>query len=449
MTQTAVEQLVAFLDDPDPYGQEPAEVLGLQIRGAQERLDERREQIPVLDQRMRDLDIDTVKKWEDLVPVLFAHTTYKSYPDSLVSNGRWDKLLQWYGTLATTSTDNVDLSSVTDIDGWIEALWTAGHRAYSSSGTGGKCSFLPAVLADREIGGRIQSHWFYWPGEAPAANSLRWYQLSPRTGASRAIETWNATSDVLARSDAVMHLSDRPLLVSDVSRAVAMRRAMIDGTATPSQMSAFEAEATARTEEMSAAMEQMTREIIEHHDEPMAVVGHWSLHWSILETARKMGVPRAKFHPASLAYGSGGTKGTKLPADYREQVRGFFHGASYPMGYGMSELNGQFPRCPAGRYHQPPWIAVLVLDQTGEELLNVDEGEVRGRAAFFDFTVTGRWGGIVTGDRISVRFGQCDCGRSGPTVGDDVARYSELEGNDDKLSCAGTMEAYIRGAIEL
>jgi hypothetical protein len=29
------------------------------------------------------------------VPLLFAHTVYKSYPPSFVEKGRWDRLLQW------------------------------------------------------------------------------------------------------------------------------------------------------------------------------------------------------------------------------------------------------------------------------------------------------------------------------------------------------------------
>ena len=36
--------------------------------------------------------------------------------------------------------------------------------------------------------------------------------------------------------------------------------------------------------------------------------------------------------------------------------------------YTMQELNTTFPRCHAGRYHVPPWVIMLPLDEPGEEL---------------------------------------------------------------------------------
>ena len=76
----------------------------------------------------------------------------------------------------------------------------------------------------------------------------------------------------------------------------------------------------------------------------------------------------------------------------------------------------------------------------------IDElaGEYEGRAAFFDLSVDGRWGGVITGDRISIDFSPCACGAKGPSVRDNIVRYADLEG-DDKIGCAGTVDAYVRG----
>jgi len=38
----------------------------------------------------------------------------------------------------------------------------------------------------------------------------------------------------------------------------------------------------------------------------------------------------------------------------------------------------------------------------------------------------------------------CACGNASPSIRDDVYRYSDLEG-DDKIGCAGTVDAYVRG----
>jgi hypothetical protein len=36
----------------------------------------------------------------------------------------------------------------------------------------------------------------------------------------------------------------------------------------------------------------------------------------------------------------------------------------------------------------------------------------------------------------------CECGWKGPRLGRTIERFSELEGGDDKISCAGTEQAY-------
>ena len=64
------------------------------------------------------------------------------------------------------------------------------------------------------------------------------------------------------------------------------------------------------------------------------------------------------------------------------------------------------PRCQkGGRYHVPPWIVPMVLNKDGDALLPHAGGEVEGRAAFFDLSLDGRWGGVITGDKISLDLG--------------------------------------------
>ena len=103
------------------------------------------------------------------------------------------------------------------------------------------------------------------------------------------------------------------------------------------------------------------------------------------------------------------------------------------------------PRCRKGnRYHIPPWVVPLVLDKSGDTLLPIVDGEYEGRAAFFDLSLDGRWGGVISGDRISIDFSPCACGAKSPSIRDDIARFADLEG-DDKIGCAGTVDAYVRG----
>ena len=92
----------------------------------------------------------------------------------------------------------------------------------------------------------------------------------------------------------------------------------------------------------------------------------------------------------------------------------------------MQEINTPFPLCRAGRYHVAPWVLMLPLDAAGEQLLDASDGEIEARAAFFDLSLDGRWGGVISGDRVTVDFGTVRLRPSGPTVGSDIVRYADL-----------------------
>jgi hypothetical protein len=64
----------------------------------------------------------------------------------------------------------------------------------------------------------------------------------------------------------------------------------------------------------------------------------------------------------------------------------------------------------------------------------------------FDVSIDGRWGGIISGDRVVVDYDPSLTGRAVPAV-TEIARYSDLEGGDDKLTCAGTIDSFVRGAV--
>jgi hypothetical protein len=52
---------------------------------------------------------------------------------------------------------------------------------------------------------------------------------------------------------------------------------------------------------------------------------------------------------------------------------------------------------------------------------------------------------VITGDRISLDFDPCECGATSPSIRDNIVRYADLGGGDDKIGCAGTVDAYVRG----
>ena len=98
-----------------------------------------------------DAGITQIRSFDDLVPLLFAHTVYKSYPASFVEQGRWDRMLTWLQTLSAVNVRNTDISGVKDVDDWLDRLDAAGHHMLCSSGTTGKCSFLLHTEADQAL----------------------------------------------------------------------------------------------------------------------------------------------------------------------------------------------------------------------------------------------------------------------------------------------------------
>jgi hypothetical protein len=115
--------------------------------------------------------------------------------------------------------------------------------------------------------------------------------------------------------------------------------------------------------------------------------------------------------------------------------------------YGMQELNTNAPRCRCGRYHLAPWVMLLPLDESGEQLVaRPASGEFEARAAFFDLSLEGRWGGVISGDKIRISYERCACGNRSPSVNEDIQRYADLA-SGDKIACSGTIDAYVRGVV--
>jgi hypothetical protein len=419
------------------------------IEDLDSRFQERRGQVPVLARRAEDERIRAIRRDEDVVPLLFPHTSYKSYPEMLVSKGMWAQLNRWLDSLSVHRVD-VDVTGVEDVDTWVERLEEAGHLVTGSSGTSGKASFLNKSLADRAASLDDFVRCMSDLGLPPA----RVWNVIP-TGPETGITSHLVVRDLLVRSygrtDAI---AIPPATVSTghyryMARLATMRKAMGEGTARPDDVAAFESESAERQKANDERLGYFARQVLEHRDEPMLFSAMFPSLYRLVELLRELGASPGDLTGENALTTGGGLKGMALPSDYREQCFALLNLAPerFLHYYSMQELNVRMPKCPeAGRYHVPPALALFVLDKEGETLAPVSDGEAEGRAAFFDFTVDGRWGGTMSGDKVLAEFGTCRCGRPGPTILDEITRFSDLA-DGDKITCAGTMDAYVRGFI--
>lgn len=446
----AVEELLQLVDDPDPFRNAPQDLQELQLEAARERFAEARERIAILDRRATDTGVDEIACREDVLPLLFAHTNYKSYPDAFVDKGQWAMMNRWLGTLSSREID-VDVEGIGDVDDWIDRLQAGGHHVVVTSGTSGKSSFMNRTLADKQRFTTSYIHASNWavPHVEPARDR-HVFGLLPRTGTYIMCDVYRSYfEEHLGRPETVHYLSTDPLRAMQSIAAGRMRRAIAAGTTGPAEIAEFEraVEVTrARMEEQLAALVEL---LLEHRHEPITVSGQWATLYRVVQAARARGIRDADFHPDTIVSCGGGVKGAALPVDFREQLRSFFGvpEQNWRFTYGMSEVTGISPWSHVNEaYVMPPWVIPLVLDKTGDRLLAPEDGVVEGRLAILDLTMEGRWGGVISGDKVVLDFNPTPDGIVTPKVRS-VARYEELEEGEDKLTCAGTIETYVRGTI--
>lgn len=441
----AVDRLLGLLDAGDRYDIPLEDLRATQIAAANERLQEQRPRIRLLANRADAGGVSEIRDYADLVPLLFAHTAYKGYPEAWLAERRWDRLCRWLDTISSHRVEGVDLNDVRDLDDWIDRLADKGHFLSCSSGTTGKISMITASAADRAITRAVTAKTMQWAtGIAPERDRLI-FTVNPSGNNFRNIDATEGVMEAYGAPDGDHRFKAR-ITIGEVSRMVALRRSITDGVALPADLAAYETISAERQKILDDAVLAAAEGLVASRGQKALVVGQFPLVHRVCELIREMGCGGADFHPDNAMLVAGGLKGASLPPDYREFIaqtlnikpRHVYH------FYAMQEAITQFPRCEAGRYHTSPWILLLPLDSPGEQLLEPVGGQVEGRAAFFDLAVEGRWGGVISGDKIQVDYGRCACGRPGPTIDPDIVRYKDLPGGD-KITCAGTIDAYVRG----
>src|SRR6201998_3501323 len=99
------------------------------------------------------LGVTELNEFNDVVPLFFSHTAFKSYPAALVDKKRFDLMTKWLDKLTSYDLSNVDTAGCTGIDDWIERLDAQTPlEVITSSGTTGTISILPKDKRGAEQG---------------------------------------------------------------------------------------------------------------------------------------------------------------------------------------------------------------------------------------------------------------------------------------------------------
>jgi hypothetical protein len=444
----AVERLTRLVEAKDRYGIAFADLREAQIGAMNERFQERKGQIKLVGHRAREAGIAEVRSHEDAVKLLLPHTAYKSYPESWLAQKRWDRLSKWLDTVSTHRVPVGKVADADDVDDWIGKLAENGFFVSCSSGTTGKSAMLVASQKDMDWCKTEAVAAYSWGSGVKPAKDRRIFGMAAIAHVARNLATGEAyTAAMQDRNYERFAYPVPPITVGGLTQMVVLRKTIADGTAKPEDIAAFEKISAARQKAVDEAVGITARAVVAARHGKLHVSGLWAGLYNVAKAVREMGYSAKDFNPENSIYSGGGLKRAVLPDDYREFVYETFNiqpERSY-QNYSMQELHSGMPRCQAGgRYHVPPWVVPLILDKTGDDLLPMIDGEYEGRGAFFDLSLDGRWGGVISGDKISIDFSPCACGSKGASIRDNIVRYADLEG-DDKIGCAGTVDAYVRG----
>ncbi len=444
----AVGRLTRLVEAKDRYGIPFADLREAQIGAMNERFQERKGQIKLVGHRAREAGITEVRSHEDAVKLLLPHTAYKSYPENWLAQKRWDRLSKWLDTVSTHRVPVAKVSDADDVDDWIEKLADNGFFVSCSSGTTGKSAMLVASQKDMDWCKTEAVAAYSWGSGVKPAQDRRIFGMAAIAHVARNLATGEAYAAAMQDPNYERFAYPvPPITVGGLTQMVVLRKAIADGTAQPGDIAAFEEISAARQKAVDEAVGITAQAVVAARHDKIHVSGLWAGLYNVAKAVRAMGYSGKDFNPENSIYVGGGLKRAVLPDDYREFVYETFNiqpGRNY-QNYSMQELHSGMPRCQAGgRYHVPPWVVPLILDKAGDNLLPMIDGEYEGRAAFFDLSLDGRWGGVISGDKISIDFRPCACGSKGPSIRDNITRYADLEG-DDKIGCAGTVDAYVRG----
>lgn len=398
--------------------------------------------------------------FDDVVPLLFAHTAFKSYPSSLLTNRRFDLLAKWLDKQTVYDLSNVDLDGCSGLTEFVERIDDQSElHLLTSSGTTGTMSLIPK---SKQMTSYAMAIWhdfmFQEFGTEPteeqrtATVDIVWPTFAK--GTVGVLRTIPELIDAFCGGDRSRFHElydfgvDSDLLVLASQLRIAASKGELDRVEISPELlakkAAFEAQLARMPEDMARFLEQTTTELA---GERVFMIGSAQQLYDMAGAGLARGA-QAVFAPDSIILTGGGMKGAVLPDDWLDAVHRYLGVDRLRKGYGFSEGGTFHWRCELDRYHLMPWVIPFVLDpDTSEPLPRT--GVVTGRGAFYDLLSDSHWGGVITGDELTIDWDTpCACGRTSLHIADDIVRYTEKEDvDDDRITCNAT-QSFAEEAVD-
>ena len=456
LTKLLLENPAGIMDEYEQYPITPVgetnaprdELDAAQLEALQYRFATLRDKIPMLKKLADGQNITEINELNDVVPLLFEHTMYKSYPPSLLEKGNFTQITRWMNKLTAHDLSDIDVSDCDSIDSWLDVLDEKSPVLLShSSGTSGSMSFIPIGKSERLKSRELRKRAFIKSSGTEELPEL--YIVHPwyRSGRSGQLRSLGSMVEGLLKSDDYFRTAYPIPFSSDVQYLAAkLQAAQSKGTLDRVKITPYQQQKKDEFDALQKNLDQhLGKFFTEIADELRGKRVYMAAVWNILHNMAKAGLSRGLegvFAPDSIIITGGGAKGMVPPEGWEDDVKKFIGVDRLRRMYAMSEIQGAHWMCEEGHYHLASTVIPFLLDpKTSKPLPRV--GTVTGRAAFFDLGCDARWGGFITGDEITIDWDkQCPCGRPGRFVHSNVRRFSEKEGGDDKITCAATEDSH-------
>ncbi len=464
MSAATTQSVTQFMDDPINFFEQSytqmhsiprAELEELQRQAMGIRFGQHHQNIEMLRKLADRLGIAELNEFNDVVPLMFSHTAFKSYPSALIDKKRFDLMTKWLDKLTSYDLSNVDTQGCTSIDDWIDRLdEQTPLQVITSSGTTGTISILPKdkrgategmVLwkiclfqtfghepTDKELNPEVD---VIWPNFASGKlGHLRIAQMIKHGFTGGDGSKFHPLYPGSVETD-LMFLASK-------MRAAASRgeldRLEID-PALAARKDEFIAMQQRQPQELDAFFVKIAEKL---RGKRVFMTSAYPQMYEIAKAGLERGV-RNVFARDSAILTGGGMKGVALPDNFMDVIMEFLGVDKIQQGYGFSESSTFHWACEEGRYHVMPWVIPFVLDpDTSEPLPRT--GRQTGRAAVYDILLRAHWGGVISGDEVTIDWDlRCPCGRTSVAFEKDIMRYSEKQGvEDDRITCAATHEVH-------
>jgi acyl-protein synthetase LuxE len=463
-SEQSTKTVEQFMDDPISFfGHSltqmhsiPRDVLeDLQRQAMSIRFHEHVQNIEIVRKLANRLGITELTEFNDVVPLLFSHTAFKSYPSALIDSKRFDLMTKWLDKLTSHDLSGVDTDGCNSIDDWIDRLdEQTPLEVITSSGTTGTLSIIPkdkhGALEGMELWkiclfqtfGAEPTHEdlhpavdVIWPNYAKGKlGHLRIADMIKRGFTGGDESKFHALYP-----DAI----DTDLMFLASKMRAAASRGELDRLVIDPSLAARKDEFIAMQARQPQDLDAFFTTIAEMlYGRKVFMIGSYNIMYDVAKAGLDRGVKNVFAKDSAILTG-GGLKGVALPDDYMSVIHDFLGVDRIQEGYGFSEQSAFHWACSEGRYHVQPWVIPFILDPRTSEALP-RTGRQTGRAAVYDVLLKAHWGGVISGDEVTIDWDlECPCGQTSVAFEHDIIRYSEKQGvDDDRITCAATHEVH-------